>query len=56
MRFKVQLVRASKEDITINMDYRRRFISLLKKFLKKSFMKKAQNLIPLRFILESIQT
>jgi len=41
MRFKVQLVRASKEDITINIDYRRRFISLLKKIFEKEFHEKS---------------
>ena len=41
MRFKVQLVRASKEDIPINIDYRRRFISLLKKIFEKEFHEKS---------------
>ncbi|WP_448584004.1 CRISPR-associated endoribonuclease Cas6 [Thermocrinis sp.] len=37
MRFRVKLVRASNEEVPINLDYRRRFISLLKRIFGEEF-------------------
>ena len=37
MRFKVKLVRVSEEEAPISLDYRRRFISLLKRVFGENF-------------------
>jgi hypothetical protein len=55
MRFRVKLVRAVEDNSPISIDYRRRFISFLKKIFEKEFDEEVQSLTPLRSILEKTQ-